>query len=324
VCKNGAECLLRVAENTGIYTMLCTPDDPATTTNNEDTCPDLVRNICGEVPLADGTTEKICLQRCVPKSSGNDCPAELACSISSTRITGKAYTAACLFPACTTADDCPVFLSKTCDAATLTGCSLGEFCEPTGASTAQCALPGSCNATNGLCGPHTKGSATAKIGDPCQQDTECGGAMFCMPEATNAGAVTWRNGYCMIAGCAFPWLIEASCPSGSACHLGYSIGLCLRSCSLTSTTDCRGVTGDLRGDYECYAWNRLPLTGTGQQVAATPLCGTPVPCTVVADCADLGTVTNPTGMSCRDQQTNAPANPGDQGSVCLDNTASGP
>ena len=52
-----------------------------------------------------------------------------------------------------------------------------------------CVKPGKCDLTSNLCAPHSLGKPTAKIGDPCKDDTECAGNMVCLGTDGNYYAV---------------------------------------------------------------------------------------------------------------------------------------
>lgn len=315
-CVNGAQCLLSVDTGLSLCTMLCTQDNYSTTAN-EDTCPDLTKNICGKVKLSDGSTQNFCLPRCIPKDNSNDCPSHLACHPQTASLSGLADVAVCFVPACKSSLDCPVLTSKQCSA----GCTGNEFCETT---TSLCALPGNCQ-SNGLCGPNNYGSATAKVGDPCKGDIDCGSAMRCLRQSTDSnGNVTNRNGYCTIIGCHFTTLTNAACPSGSTCSHLYVGGLCRRTCSLFDPTSCRNHTGDYLGDYECYAWDNFAING--QQVTTLPVCESPIPCSAMGSygCSGLGEIFNVTDMKCRNLKTNLDTLSADPNGRCLDDTASGP
>jgi hypothetical protein len=315
--------LLSFAQGLTICTLNCAVDDPKTLAN-EDNCPALTKNICAAIELVGGKTENFCLQRCTPKETGNDCPAQLACSPRSTRLTKLSDVAVCAAAACIKDSDCPVLTAKICDPITGTGCSGVEVCTSIDASTAICTVSGNCQA-NGLCGPHGKGSASAKIGDPCQGDTDCGNAMTCSRQQTVGGSVVNRNGYCFAIGCAFSLLTSASCPAGSTCNLLYYGGACQRNCALSTAGDCRGYALDKLGDYECYDWSNFTL-GSGTPIAAGPVCGETINCDFLTNgCAALGLSPNSTNMTCRNPATNlATSNPADPAGLCLDNTASGP
>jgi len=138
-----------------------------------------------------------------------------------------------------------------------------------------------------------------------------------------------RNGYCTVEGCTFSaTLTSAACDLGSTCNKLYAGGLCQKKCTLKAATDCRGLTGDYLGDYECRAWNRHHYQGV--TLAATPVCdfGPTVPCDWVKgfgqDCGQLADQGNPTNMSCRDLKGNTLVDKYSAAGLCLDNTASGP
>ncbi|MCA9672162.1 MAG: hypothetical protein KC503_41490 [Myxococcales bacterium] len=319
-CTGGTRCLLSVDSNLRICTMTCTQDNPSTTTVNEDTCPSPSTNVCGEVPLSGGGTAFYCLQRCVPRDTGNDCPTQLSCSPSTATYIADSGNAACLIPACKTDMDCPVLTSKVCNGQTGSGCSsaAGEVCVTIDATTARCALSGKCNTTSGLCVAHTRGSASAKIGDPCQADVDCANDQICLTQDSTG---RWKNGYCSKAGCAFSTLASAQCSSGSLCNNAYSAGLCQKTCAQNIASQCRGNGADRRGDYECYAWDNFTIGG--KPVATAPVCDVPIPCTLVSQCSSLGPIGNTTVMDCRDPVTNNVVSSTVSSARCLDLTAAG-
>ena len=331
-CCPGLSC---TAIDTGIQicSKSCKPDDPSTPLVNEDNCQ--WSHICGSVTTP-GKTYR-CLLKCTPQSPSNSCPAGLACHPSSPKYSGKITQAVCVYPACKSGTDCPVMLSETCDMATaVPKCSKmpkGAFCAPEakGSTLGRCALPGFCNAANGLCGMHKHGKASAKVGDPCADDRDCAGQMRCLMEENQMGTVRQRNGYCTIEGCVFGnTLFHKSCSMGSTCSRYAYGGLCFRSCNLQQAATCRGHAKDKHGDYECRAWNNLSVGG-GVTVSKTPVCepGHWATCdlfgTAKLDCSALGIYNknNPTKMACRDPKSGKVLAKGSPAGYCLDTTASG-
>lgn len=323
-CTGGSECLLSIG-GVGLCTIAdCTRDDPSTTGQNEDSCPDPAYNICGDVTLTTGS-RNFCLKRCRPRSDGNDCPGAFACDPESGFTTGQLGVAVCTSLACSGGSDCPVFTGGTCDSSNLTGCNAGEVCKVYD-NQGYCALPGSCNGISGLCEGHIQGTSAA-VGAPCTDDVDCGTNMFCLAEMTlTGGEVLWRQGYCTISACEFADTVAAyACPSGSSCNRSYSgwHGLCQKSCDLTQASDCRGESGDFYGDYDCYSWNTFTIGGA--PVSGTPVCDTPVPCDfLTSGCPALGAPGNQTTMVCRNLQGNVLANGVDPSGYCLDTSTSGP
>jgi hypothetical protein len=322
--KESPICLvLDPARPVRICTRTCVLDNPKTP-GNEDTCPPGF--ICGAFKVG-ATYEKYCLKKCAPSLTQNPCPpsSNQTCHPLSAKTTAVIDQAACLNPACRNDRDCPVYADKPCtldtDCATL---GATAFC-----SDHECALPGKC-APSGLCGPHTQGKATAKVGDPCKNDLDCPGNGGCLQEVASAYGATkpyYRNGYCTVSYCVFSKdLPEHACPQGSACNRLFNGGLCMKTCKLTAAQDCRGNTADKGGDYECYALQKVAIGST--PVAPEPICAAAltVPCdTMNAGCAQVGDTGNPTNMSCRDPITNAAKTDAqDPTGVCLDDTASGP
>lgn len=322
-CNGGTQCILNLG-GVSICTTTCTTDNPQTTPN-EDSCPNLAKNICSEVPLASGGTQNYCLQKCQPRSSSNDCPAELACDPLSGSLTGSAELAVCAQPACTSNADCNVLTAKSCTVSTGAGCATGETCVAL-SSGGRCALPGLCNTVSGICEGHNQGKANVKVGAPCTADVDCGNDQICLRESPSGGGVAWRGGYCSIAGCVHAQTVpKLACPSGSHCHRLYGGigGLCLKGCSLTDATSCRNRSGDFLGDYDCYAWDNYTLGG--KPVAAGPVCDMPIPCDFfTSGCSGLGLSPNSTNMTCRNKKNNVLSSATDPNGFCLDNTAAGP
>jgi hypothetical protein len=168
-----------------------------------------------------------------------------------------------------------------------------------------------------------------KGGQSCSSNSECCSGS-CQQGSCTTGLCTvdYRNGYCTIEGCDFAaTLTQRACPTGSTCNHYYPTGLCQKTCNLSSSNQCRGNSNDLFGDYDCRAWNNLVFGST--QIAASPVCdfGTRVDCALFSgtglDCTVLGTVNNPTYMTCRGLDNNTKTNPYDPTGYCFDNTASG-
>jgi hypothetical protein len=359
---NGGECgssaavtCLLTDGTRGVCTCACTPDDPQTPLVNEDSCPNQAQNRCGTLQLTGGTTASFCLRECNPQLGTNGCTAPLACDPRSGAQVGLFDGAVCLFPGCTTNADCPVLTSTSCATSGGTPCPTGETCVPlvAGGTQGLCARDGLCDTASGLCGVRTSNfKATASVGDPCKDDTECGATMRCEREvALKAGGqacadgaeccsgtcaaglctagqcpVHARNGYCYIANCAFPTLPQFACPSGSSCNQLFSGGLCQKSCTLGSAASCRGVAVDKLGDYECRSWNNIAIGGTS--VSPTPVCdfGDTVTCDTFTflGCDVFGDLSNTTNFRCRNTQNQVLTNPKDPSGLCLDDTASGP
>ena len=330
---------------TGIRLCLrkCTKDNPSTPLINEDTCPGATTTkaqICANLASGSGT-QNYCLHRCAPALGKNSCPAGLACRPVSTYLTGTVNTAVCAYPPCKTNAECPVYLSTTCKSqgdpksCKAAGLPASARCGaiPPGApmgSPLHCVVSGVCDVKSGLCAPHKQGKAGAKVGDPCTDDRSCGGQMRCDMERTNPGSpVHARNGYCTIDGCSFSSTLTAfACPTGSACNMMYSGGLCSRSCDLNKASTCRNHSYDQYGDYECRAWNNLSIGG--QLIVSTPVCesGDSMRCSMLQgtslDCSSVGLSSNPTGMTCRHPKNGTKlTNKYDPSGYCLDTTASG-
>jgi len=360
-CGLQANCLMLSATD-GICTCTCTADDPGTPLVNEDTCPELNKNICGTVQLSDGTQQHYCFRLCQPKLGANDCDSTISCHPSAEAFTGQVDKTVCLYRGCTMGADCPVLTGQSCNTGS-PSCGTGETCLELQEGSAQglCAAPGNCDAASGLCDKHSTTRAAAKVGDPCKADTDCGEYMSCQiefdpttlggkdhgsPCATDTDccgqcsyggcqgscAVHARNGYCVVRGCTFATATafsEFACPTGSSCNQLFWGGMCMKTCDLATASDCRGNAADLFGDYECRAWNNLSVSGTA--ISDTPVCdfGDTGRCSLFAnvpslDCTYLGTQNNPTDMSCRTLDNVKTGNPKDPRGFCLDDTPSGP
>ena len=311
-----------------ICTANCTRDNPSTPLVNEDTCPGAPNNfVCANIASPPGLVLR-CLKRCNPTTGKNPCPAGLACDPLTTVMTVSSDKAVCGWPACKTGKDCPVHLSKLCTPASpawqCQGMPAGVYCAPVFLSSfsGRCAYEGVCDVKSGICAIHKLGKATAKVGDPCVDDRDCGGQMECLMGGSTSGVAYWSNGYCSIRGCVFAALKERTCPTGSTCSSNHYGGRCLKTCSLTQASTCRGYAKDKRGDYECRAWDNT-------KAAKAPVCegGFVVPCSYFTGtkmtCAVLGATGNPTDMACRDLTTGKKLSQHDVNGYCLDNTSSG-
>ena len=311
-----------------LCTAKCTRDNKQTPLINEDNCPGSPNNfVCANIAAPPGNVLR-CLKRCKPQGGYNPCPAGLACDPLTTVMTISSDKAVCGWPACKTGKDCPVHLSKLCSPASpawqCQGMPKGVYCAPVFLSSfsGRCAYEGVCEPKSGLCAKHKLGKATAKIGEPCVDDRDCGGNMECLMGGSTSGVGYWTNGYCAIRGCAFPTLKARACPSGSTCSRNYYGGRCLKTCNMKVASTCRGYSKDKHGDYECRAWNNTKAT-------TAPVCegGFVVPCTTFsgtkATCAVLGATGNPTDMACRDLTTGKKLSQHHVNGYCLDNTTSG-
>jgi hypothetical protein len=360
VCGAGVCVITEKATGQGVCSCACTPDDLTTLSTNEDTCPDLTTNICART----SETDAYCFQKCAPKLGANDCKAPLACVPDSHWVLPNPESSAvCALTGCVNDLDCPVITSTTCSGSS--ACAPGQICVSLyGSSLARCALPGVCDTASGLCSKKPAGLSvsTAKVGDPCTDDTQCGESMLCLIEHDTAAylkkagqpcaegweccsgscsvnstcaagtpcTVRYRNGYCSIKGCRFASTLSIrACPTGSLCSRLYSTGLCQLSCDLTDAATCRNQADDLFGDYECRDWSNFGGTGGGP-VAPGPVCdfGTTVPCSFFGaggstTCVNLGLKPNVTYMGCRTLDNKATASAKDPGGFCLDDTSSG-
>jgi len=305
--------------------------------------------------------DNVCLRRCTPSDSGNDCEPEFACSPDSTRFNFD--DAVCYFPACGSGVDCPVTVSPSGSCMLDTDCDTGagQFCTSVqdldGDGTLEmraCALPGDCNAGNGLCDPHTLGSPGSAIGAPCAFDAGCpdGGACVLEGPAYDAlGNIVARvphNGYCTRLGCRFAaTLVTAACPPGAECNHNYYAGGCQPACDVGDPWGCRNndcdplsgltVGCDWFSDLDCYDWsgwsfgNGLPLVGGPTGIvcdydgSALKTCEDIWNMSGGVGCPGVAPVGNPWGMDCYDRETATPmASDTDPLGRCLDVTTSGP
>jgi hypothetical protein len=321
-----------------ICTQACSPDDPAT-------CDPFFLDalfVCGDIDPPSG--RHACLRRCTPQVGWAPCPAGLACQPDSVRHTAPGLPA-CMLKPCSSGEDCPVRLHQVCDPkATTDQCTEleippGAFCaaDVDSPASGHCALPGECDPVSGLCLPHSHGKATAQIGDPCQDDRDCGPAMQCDMESVGPAGVHARNGYCTIVGCDSAPALHA-CPPGSSCFPDLPGGRCFKDCVQEDASDCRGYHLDKHGDYDCYGGP--PLKGM-TICAPTDL----FPCVCVDplggnNCQEYcGTLSNwysccgwqpappgpldPIQMRCRNRGTGEALAEGTPGGSCMDTTASG-
>jgi len=362
--KSGGECgekgtCILTSEELGFCTCECTPDNEGTPLANEDSCPDLAKHKCASVELTGGTAN-LCLTLCNPKFGSNECDGKLACDPRAGAYFGLYEDTVCAISGCTKDSECPVATATVCSVAQK-NCASGQTCISfSGGDEGRCAFDGKCDTASGLCTDHTHGLATAKIGDACKDDTECGNNMRCMTEydATKyekaagetctddydccsgtctsgkcaAGElcyVKYRNGYCMMTGCAFAkTLTQRACPTGSTCNTLYLGGMCQLSCDLTQANTCRGNAADKKGDYECRGWNNLGIS-------TTPTCdfGHGIACSGLKEstgqlsCANLGVdktgANNTTNMSCRKPDGTVLTDKWDPAGYCFDDTSSG-
>jgi hypothetical protein len=103
----------------------------------------------------------------------------------------------------------------------------------------------------------------------------------------------------------------------------------MKSCTMADSATCRGVAGDLWGDYECRDWSGLAIGG--KALSKGPVCdfGLGTPCSIFSPqsnlkCDSLGGQGNPTKMSCRSPVTGQNlSDPYDPEGACYDDTASG-
>ncbi len=305
----------------GICTMACENTD----------CPDKTKHSCSYVSV-NGKDHHYCLLRCKPTDTQNPCPkgTKTACTPTSVYYADAYDVAVCWEEPCATGADCPVDVGKACNPSNGNkDCAKGHTCSKLTATKGRCQAPGKCNAKSGLCGAHTFGKASAKIGDFCKSDKDCANDMSCFLQEVDGGVTIARNGYCVKSGCTFAKTLKsAACPAGSGCNRAYYGGLCQKKCTLKGKNACRGKTGDLFGDYECYAWDGIQLGK--MTISDSPLCDVAAltPCDLYKDdgleCKDFGDATNSTKMACRDLKNQLLSNKFDAKGFCLDDTSSGP
>ncbi len=322
-----------LATGVSICSSACTPDDPQTPLVNEDSCPDLTQYTCAPANPA-MPAQHLCVRRCAPQYATSVCGAGLACHWASAPYAQELDQAVCVWPRCTAAKDCPIYLALSCTPGASGQCTsvAGAFCAPDEASATggTCALAGSCHQVSGLCLPHST-TGQGAIGATCKDDRDCKTGMRCDRQRTTLGVLHARNGYCTLEGCAFAkTLPQRACPAGSVCNRLFPGGLCFKSCKLENPGDCRGNPADKHGDYECYSWSNLVAGSV--MIADAPTCepADTYPCSFFGsakiNCSYLGNYPgNSTQMACRDRTTGAiKPSPTAPDGFCLDTTSSGP
>lgn len=326
-CANKSECgsldclMIDKSQGLGVCSRSCTPDDTTTPLINEDDCPSDFT--CSTFSYTSGDFY-YCLKDCTPSLTQNPCPtsSKTTCHPASTRFVSLSQTV-CWYLACVTDEDCPVYSEQSCNTnADCTGIAADAFCD-----NHLCAKPGNCT-PGGVCGKHTAGSATAKVGDPCTSDFDCPNNGACIQEEAGATGPDYHNGYCIVPYCAFSGsLTDYVCPTGSTCFQLFYGGACLKTCDMTKEEDCRNNPDDNGGDYECLDWGTWSIGGIA--IAAEPVCMNAPDnnCDGIPsgyDCSSYAPQGNPTNMTCRDQITGEiKTDPLDPRGICLDDTASG-
>jgi hypothetical protein len=331
MASSAAKCI-PLGTGVKVCSVPCTTDDLQTPLVNEDTCRalespipspfDLSKYVCLPVPIGiPATSQTYCVLRCEPTKGANTCPAGLACDPRSTQIVcgcylgcSCAFTAACVYPPCTSGLDCPVFLADSCGGGA--ACKPGTTCLPVEAdsTTTRCAQPGMCDITSGLCAPNL-GGGKGVPGTPCKSDLDCLPQGRCDFERQTAAGLYARNGYCTIEGCTFAkTLPDRACPTGSICNgIRRPGGQCYKNCS-QPTTDCRGDPNDQYGDYECYQWYMEYPNGRLLVPPPPSTCEPVIPCTLFQalpwlplGCAFLGKLNGygTSDLACRDRTTGA-------------------
>ena len=322
-CAPGQTCALITSKTVGVCATKCDPTKYPLVPNG---CPPKTQ--CGTLPGAASTTEGRCFATCSLAPGKNDCEAGIACH--SGEQVGLYGAGVCVGPpGCAKDTDCPVRTATACDPSGTNKCPAGAFCHPSSGGTVKgrCARAGKCDKVSGLCVGHSLGNATAKVGDPCADDTGCGGEMVCMTQTDDGKQVRYRNGYCAVRGCAHSGWTARACPKGSACNRVYAAGLCQRTCDLDMASGCRGEAKDYYGDYECRAWDNLSMAN--KKVSSGPVCdfGLAMSCDTLASsklgCPAVGVPkTNKTNMLCR-ALDGTKLTAGNPAGFCLDDTTSG-
>lgn len=324
-CPDGASCVGFLSGVATYCACKCTPDNESTAAVNEDTCPGAAsgKSVCVTwAPLPGNPARNVCLKGCKPRLGANDCQPDRACNPISGALVKTPYKAVCYLAACVDGSSCLLRSGQDCKPS-MGNCPAGQTCQPhIMKDMGYCVVSGVCDKKSGLCAPHKLGKATAKDGDPCAGDLECGGAMKCN--------TTVRNGMCYTPGCLFAkTLTSAACQAGSVCNSYYPGGVCQRTCDLTKAKECRGNTKDRLGDLECRALNQVSIHG--RKVTSAPVCehGQGWSCALFKntglDCSEVGLKPgNATKMACRDFKGNVLKDKYDEYGVCLDSTASGP
>jgi hypothetical protein len=327
----------------GVCSCSCTVDNLSTTTN-EDDCPGQPANVCGEIDVQGGQTMGVCFKKCTPRDGANDCDGPISCDPFSIANINNLFTGAvCSNLGCSADADCQYSINETCNLQTKPNClTAGATCQQLaqGSNDGRCTVAGVCDSATKLCGSRSSKTGSfnqnAQVGSTCTVDADCGPTAVCFSERTSGSQTRYRNGYCVIPGCAHSGLSFSACPSGSACNTLYTAGACQKTCDPTQANTCRGNSADRFGDYECYRWDNITFFGT--QVAANPVCDWGLLTCAFADqffgtpagvgCTVLGLVqgnppTNPSNMRCRNINTGADTTPSDSAGYCLDDTASG-
>ena len=314
-CGKTNTCLL-TSETDGICTCSCTPDDSKTPLVNEDTCPGQPSIQCGPraIEVTSGgkkSTKNFCWKLCTPELGKNSCTKPFVCHPSSGAQWGIYGKAVCYYSTadygCKDNDGCQISTGAKCTVSKK-DCATGSKCVPwtSGGDNGICVKAGVCDLVSGLCKPQKTGK-TAKVGDPCKGDVDCGDNQGCQIQYDQAkdlgklvdgktcksdseccsGSCTSgvcdkgepctiqnRNGYCAVSNCSFSKTMpHAVCPTGSLCNSLYSTGICQKSCKLeakTGTDVCRGYAKDKMGDYECRSWQALATSGGA--IAKGPVC----------------------------------------------------
>jgi len=237
----------------GVCVCDCTPDDTSTPLVNEDSCPNLKTSGCGSITYTSGQKGNLCFKYCDPTLGTNTCSGKIACLSRSGAQVGFFDKAICLFEGCTKDSDCPVATSTKCDT-TKKNCPTGEECLATwtGSVDGLCAKPGKCDTASGLCDvkPATLSKATAKVGDPCKDDTECADNQSCFAETdlaaiclardsagactkklAKSGATCTTDDDCCSGGCT-----GGKCDAGRPCGVLYRNGYCVTAnCAFSKT-----------------------------------------------------------------------------------------
>lgn len=368
-CEGDARCFDTNGTD-GICAVFGCREDNAATGTNEDSCRLDYGNdfLCVDIQGNEDTNlaDNICVQKCTPNDTANSCESPFACTPISRRFNFS--DTVCIDLGCQVDADCPVSITNDVTCMSDADCPGGtDYCVLANDTNddgmldiGACSEAGTCNTANGLCAPHSLGSPTGRVGDPCQADTDCPDGGTCVNEGpyTDVNGVIFRsprNGYCTIFGCKYEDATGATCPAGTGCYTTFFAGGCMDLCDQENATACRddldedadptgngtpcnvgmGITTncDWYGDYECQDWAGFTFTGSGDQVvlgANGTICdyigAQQRDCSVftgIGGCPAVAPVGNTTGMDCRFPRTGVQTTGASDDGRCLDTTTSG-
>ena len=300
-----------------------------------------------EDPVDDEAGYGLCLEKCVPVSTGTPCRADyIACDPEAWSF--EAQFATCLLPKCQGDGDCPVAAGPPCDGDDDCDTAEGEYC-----AGDTCHFDGSCDTTSGLCS--WSGNPAGELGDPCATTADCPDNSLCFLPQDDTDKTAYANGFCTRLGCKAantaatngsgspdPAIqIQFGCGMLGTCHAGHPFGgRCYRRCDPSNGQSffrCRqgvwdGDVLDANGDWDCYDQHQFgyPIFAEGNSniypVAPQAFCeGNVAGCGADMTSADCATYYADNsilqlGMACRDPATGEI----DPQGYCLDDTTSGP